>query len=691
MTSPKQVLAAILALLLVPVWSVHGANTYLEMSLEDLMDVTVTSMSKRAQALQETAAAVHIVTGEDIRRSGATCIPEALRMVPGLMVAQNNAGIWSVSSRGRGFNPIFENKLLVLIDGRSVYSPVYSGVFWETIDVVMEDIDRIEIIRGPGTSVWGTNAVNGIINIITKSAADTQGLMASVLYGTAEKGTGALRHGGKFGEDNSYRIFTKYRHLDETEDIDGNDIPGELESALWGFKTDIKPDQRSVLTLQGDITSGNIDGTLTYPDMSTNPATTVESINNSDLLLGNVMAHYSRELDKDSNISVQSYYSHDDRDGRAYSVAIDTMDLDFQHQFSPLENHAAQWGLGYRLTSVSANSDENAVVFGRNERSDDLFSAFLQDEISFLDGKWILTLGSKFEHNEQTGLEILPSARLLWHVTEQHALWGAISRSVRTPSIAEQDIIYHIDGRTVQSLAEVPPGSGNYVPVSIPVRTSLLGDADLDSEAILVYELGHRFTPSTKFLVDTSIYLAQGDNILSAARSATQPTQLEIMQQLAQNGFTQNDINTNNDEKANMYGLEVSATWTPLDRWKLQGWYAYYEDDYDYDGDGLDNFESMYGDISPRHQFFLRSSISMPHDTELDIMSRYVSELPGLDIPDYATIDARLGWHVSDKVEISLVGKNLFEPNHQESRTDIVYGSAATVERSCYLKLKMDF
>lgn len=179
MISSKQILAVILALLLVPAWPVQGANTYLDMSLEDLMDVTVTSMSKRAQTLQETAAAVHVVTSEDIRRSGATCIPEALRMVPGLMVAQNNAGIWAVSSRGRGFNPVFENKLLVLIDGRSVYSPVFSGTFWETIDVVMEDIDRIEIIRGPGASAWGSNAVNGIINVITKSAADTQGLMAS--------------------------------------------------------------------------------------------------------------------------------------------------------------------------------------------------------------------------------------------------------------------------------------------------------------------------------------------------------------------------------------------------------------------------------------------------------------------------------------------------------------------------------
>lgn len=555
----KQILALLLAFAFMPAKAAICANTYLDMSLEELMDLTVTSMSKRAQNLQETAAAVSVITNEDIRRSGATSIPEALRLVPGLMVGQNNAGIWSVSSRGRGFNPIFENKLLVLIDGHSVYSPVYSGVFWETIDVIMEDIDRIEVIRGPGTSAWGANAVNGIVNIITKSAAKTQGFMASALYGSRELGTAALRHGGAFGENNTYRIFGKYRHLDEVVNLDGEEIPGALESATTGFRADLVPDKDSTLTIQGDLTQGVNRGELSYPDL-TPPAEVVTKSNIRDILLATVLGRYERDLGGESSIGLQAYYTRDEHDSPHYEVGIDTLDLDFQHQFKPLKNHFTQWGIGYRSIAVNTSSDENAVYFATSDRSDNLFSAFVQDEISFADGRWILTLGSKFERNDQTGVEILPSARLLWHVTETHALWGAVSRSVRTPSVAEQDVTYHVDVRNI----EMPPNSGNI----LPLRSSVTGDGDLDAENIIVWELGHRFSPSSTLFFDTSVYCAKAENLMTTTYSPQ-----NIYPETTPTYHLQLDSRTENDESATMHGLELSATWVPLDWWKLRAWY----------------------------------------------------------------------------------------------------------------------
>ena len=670
MTFTKQILAALLALILVPAGPARCANTYLDMSLEDLMDLTVTSVSKRAQPVQEAAAAVHVLTGEDIRRSGATSIPEALRMVPGLMVGQNAASAWSISSRGRSFNPAFDNKLLVMIDGRSVYSPVFSGVFWDSLDLVMEDIDRIEIIRGPGSSAWGANAVNGIINIITRASSETQGLMASGILGAETPGTAAVRYGGKFGEGNSYRVYGKYRNLAELETFDGDELHDGVESGVAGFRTDLTPDPASTLTVQGDMYQGISLNTLAYPDLAT--VQMVEDDTSSDVHIASILTRYTRDVGNSHVVTLQSYYNHDDRGSDAWQVGVDTLDLDFQHQFSPWADHVAQWGLSYRLTSEWNEKRSPAVSFAEANRRDNLYSAFLQDEITL--GDWVLTLGSKFEHNDQTGLEILPSARLLWHATPKHAFWGAASRSVRTPSIAEQDATYN---------TSIVPNPNPFPPA---IQISMTGNSDMESETALVYELGYRFTPTPKFMVDAALFLTQADNLPSVTLDATQgyfsATPLP---------HWQIDSDTANNVSGTIHGAELAATWVPLNWWKIQGWYAHCEDSYEHNGDGENVFDAMYGRISPRHQFFARSSMDLPHDTELDIMGRYVSELPGLNIPDYGTVDIRLGWRPQRNVEIALVGKNLIESRHLEAASDIVYGSTGTVGRCAFLKLRVDF
>lgn len=672
---PKLLCRALFSGLLLLLPTVCGAeNAYLEMRLEDLMNISVTSVSKRTQSLRETAAAVYVLTQEDIRRSGATSIPEALRMVPGFMVGQNNSHVWSISSRGRGFNPTFENKLLVMIDGRSVYTPVFGGVFWESIDILMEDIDRIEVVRGPGSSAWGTNAVNGVVNVITKNASETQGLLLSALYGTAEHGTTALRYGDRFGQDQTYRLFAKYRHLDGFDDLDGEDIHDGLEGTTFGARTDLAPDAHSTLTLQGDVTQNTSRRSLVYPDLRR--AAMVNPDSDTDFLNANLLAGYRRELSETSSISLQSFFSHDTLDSPVYDVRMDTYDLDIQYQFAPLENHTAQLGLGFRTVHLTSDDSDEAVAFSRGERTDHLFSAFVEDEIAFDDGRWILTIGSKFEHNGQTGLEIMPNARLLRHATDKHAFWGAVSRSVRTPSVAEQDVAYNLG----LSFAAIGPDT------TLPVRFSAVGNENLNAESAIIWEIGHRFSPNQDFLLETTLFLTQADNLLSETYD---PSALSFASEPIPH--LQLDAKANNDVLGNTYGLEINTVWKPLDRLTLYAWYTYFEDSYSYRGRSSDLFADTYGRISPRHQFFFRSAVTLPHDLEFDISTRYVSELPGLHIPDYGTVDMRLGWRPTDHIELSLVGKNLLDSRHQEAAAGLVYGSSAAIERSVFLKLRMDF
>jgi len=647
--------------------AVFADNSYMDMSLEELMDVTLTSMSKRVQSLQNTAAAVTVLSCEDIRRSGATTIPDALRMVPGLMIAQGAAGEWAISSRGRSYNPTFDNKLLILIDGRSVYSPLYGGVFWESLDIVMEDIERIEVIRGPGSSIWGANAIQGVINIITKSSQDSQGLMVSALYGTKENGTGTVRYGGKLSDRNTYRVYGKYRNQEGFETLNGDELHDGVESGQAGFRMDLQPDTTSTLMVQGDIYSGLTSGNVLYPELAPLPSM-VQRHNDSEVMNADILGRYEHNLGDDSSYSFQTYYSHESRDADAWSVNFDTIDLDFQYQFSPLKNHIAQWGLGYRLVMGDFDTYDMGVSLSDNSYEDNLFSAFVQDEITL--GDWTLTLGSKFQHNDQTGFEYLPGGRLLWHAQPGHTLWAAVSRAVRTPSIIEQHGILH------NALASI---YGN------PAQISLYGSKDVEAETAMVYEMGYRYAPSKTFSLDTSVFLTKTDNMVAASLNRASTTPLLLGYIIPMEFVVDNEI------AGTIYGVEVDATWKPFRWWKLQGWYSYCEDKYDYNGNSEDYFASFYGHISPHHQFFIRSSFDMPYNTEFDVMGRYTSELPGLDVSDYVSMDARIAWRPQEHVELSLVGRNLLESRHQESSTSLVYGDSGALERSVFMKLQLDF
>ena len=409
----------------------------LDLSLEELISLDVpdvTSVSRKKQRLMDSAAAVYVITSEDLQRSGVTSIPEALRMVPGMQVARLNGNTWSISTRG--FNYIFANKLLVLMDGRTVYSPLFSGVNWDVQDTMLEDIDRIEVIRGPGAALWGANAVNGVINIITKHAADTQGGLLSTGFGSEEKAFSAYRYGGEISEDAYYRAYYKVFHRDGMKNIDGSDAADDWKIHRAGFRTDWRASNGADVTIQGDLYTGS-----TRPPMKVYAGLEKVMDTNPNLSRdqkgGNLIGNWKYKYDNTSDISIRTYYDrYENYDHRAVNKR-DMGDIEFQHHFKPWNQHDLIWGGGFRLTQYNL-SDMRDIQLSGSSRTDRLYSAFIQDDITFTP-EWSLTLSSRFEHNSFTGYEIQPNARVTWKAAEDRTFWGSISRAVKTPSISETD------------------------------------------------------------------------------------------------------------------------------------------------------------------------------------------------------------------------------------------------------------
>ncbi len=439
------------------------------------MDIPVTSVTREASTVGHSPAAIFVITQEMIRRSGATCIPEALRMAPGIEVARISSDKWAITCRG--FNDAFANKLLVLIDGRTVYTPVFSGVYWDTQDVLMEDIERIEVIRGPGGTLWGANAVNGVINVITKQAKDTQGSFVSVGGGTEELFNSAVRYGGKFGDDGYYRIYGKQFERGTFYDPDG-DPQDAWRQGRFGFRTDMKLDREksSSLTVQGDHYVGvsGFSDTLA----STLPPFAVPISGKEDVTGDNVLARLRHVYDEDSDWALQMYYDQYLRPGGVIDEAVRTFDVDFQYRFPLTERQKITCGAGFRGVHDSLPSNDDFTEhFVPVERTYNLTSQFIQDEISLVTDKLDLTLGVKMEQNAFTGLEVQPSARLLWSIDRRHSAWGAISRAIRTPSRAEENIV-------LTSYAGMPE-----------VFSRVYGNPDEQSEQLMAYELGYRRRP----------------------------------------------------------------------------------------------------------------------------------------------------------------------------------------------------
>ena len=594
----------------------------------------VSSVSRSEGTVGRSPAAVFVITNEMIRRSGVTTIMDALRMAPGLDVANINSNTWAISSRG--FNERYANKLLVMIDGRTVYSPVYSGVQWDVQDVLLEDVDRIEVIRGPGGTLWGANAVNGVISIITKKAKDTQGTYIAAGGGDHERLNDAARYGGQLGENGYYRVYGK-----SFERGPGAALPtyGPADDA-WrqgrvGFRADWDLDRCKTdsFTVQGDFYTG-VDGTRQNQTLLLPPF--VQSLTgHDDVTGGNLLARWKHTIDGDSDWTLQTYYDRFDRGSLLISQHASTFDVDFQHCFPLTDRQKITWGAGFRqVHDFLPSTDPFSSQFIPPERTYNTISQFAQDEIAIVEDLVTFTIGAKLEENDYTGFECQPSARLLWTPDKRQSVWGAVSRAVRTPSRLDSDFF-----------ATSPPVFGMF--------PRILGNPNFGSETLIAYELGYRAQPSERFSWDIATFYNTYDRLRTTAFGTPSmefvpPPPHMILPMPIVNG-----------PRADAYGIELASNWKLTERWRIYGQYTYFQlVMYTPTGFGEDS--------DPHNQIYCRSSWDLRCDLEYDLAVRYVDSLQELNVPAYITMDMRLAWRPRKRLELAVVGQNLLQAQHQE-------------------------
>lgn len=638
-----------------------------ELSMEELMDIEVTSVAKKSQNLSNSATAIHVITNEGIKRSGVTNIPDALRMVPGITVARIDANKWAVSARG--FAGRFANSLLVLIDGRSVYTPAFSGVYWEVNDVLLEDVDRIEVIRGPGATVWGANAVNGVINIITKHAGDTQGGYVALGSGNHENVISSVRYGDALGQDTFWRFYAKHQSRDEFTLETGSDADDAWTKTQAGFRLDSMLSSKDSLTLQGDIYEADIDQTLLLADLI--PPTYLTSTPvETDTKGWNLLSRWKRTISPDSDFTLQVYY-----DGKNQAEDInesdrDTFDIDATHRFGLGTWNDIVWGIRYRYTR-DRFVESDIISMDPTEEEDDLFSGFFQDEISLVDDAVKLTLGSKIEHNEYSNMEIQPSIRALWAVNNEHKIWGAVSQAVRTPSRFESDGELKNAAFNTYQLGLTPaPG--------LPLTVVTQGNDDYDSEEVTAYELGYRFIPVDSFSMDLAVFFNDYDDLRTG----------ELNQVFTGSGFTQY-VTLTNEGSAETYGVELSLKYRYSNF--FQGHLAYTL---------LENKVEVYDSFGfPHHQISLQGDFAVSKTMQLNLWFRFVDDMDALysfdtdktyEVDSYLTMDIRFAWQILPDLEFSVVGQNLLRGEHVEFVQES-FSAPVEVGPSAYCQLTYRF
>lgn len=630
------------------------------LSVEELLSLQVTSVSRTREQLSDAAAAVAVVTNEDIRRSGSTNVPEALRFVPGLHVAQRNASSWAVSARG--FSSMNSEKLLVLSDTRSIYTPLFSGVFWDVQDYLMEDIERIEVIRGPGATLWGSNAVNGVISITTRSARDTQGLYLEGAVGTENELNLGARIGTTLGEHGYLRVFGKYaEHDDSFHPQTTNTDDGRI--AHGGFRADWDLTDADSFTLQGDVYRGEI-GQLA-------PSITIIGRGGPtgplrvQLEGGNVLARWQRRID-DADLQLRAYYDLTRRNDPSYDDELETVDVDFQHRLPLGTRHELTWGLAYR-SSKNLNRGKGLFALSPAAATDAIASGFIQDQIQLSDALR-LTIGTKLEHNDFSGTEWQPGLRGAWTIAPGHNAWAAISRAVRVPTRIERDIA-------------VDAGD----PASDP-RIVLLGSDEFESEELVAYELGYRWQASAALALDLAAFYNDYDGLAS----------LEVGTPFIdpQDGRTIVPVFNQNLNTGRTRGIEALVSYTPVANWRLTANYAFI--DMELEAPGLDlNRGAWLDGATPQHIAGVRSFLDLPNGFQIDAQLRYVSEierlpdvLSGEGIDAYTELDLRIAWRGWHQLELSLVGQNLLHDHHLEFGTPATRGG---IERGVYGKIAWGF
>ena len=644
--------------------SLPDERELVQLSLEDLMTLEVTSATRKSQSLAETAAAVFVITSEDIRRSGVTNIPDVLRMVPGVTVARIDSSKWAITARG--FNGRFARKLLVLIDGRSAYSPLFSGVFWDAQDTLLEDIERIEVIRGPGATIWGANAVNGVINIITKKAADTTGGLVVAGAGNYEKGFGGLRYGTDLGTWGAVRAYGKYFNRNELKTEQGRPVDDGWDMGRGGFRMDGRSGL-DTFTLQGDYYGGTERDNIELVDFTKpfNPADLKNILTNrtanTTVNGGNLLSRWTRTLADDAELSLQFYYDKNKRDiPQVVKIIHDTLDVDLLHRFPWGGMHETVWGGGFRFVDEKM-TDSPTIRFNPRYRNERLYSAFLQDDITVVQDRLHMVIGSKFEHNVYTGFEVQPSGRLIWTPNDRLSLWGAVSRAVHTPSRGESD----------NSLQQPSPVQQGPLPIVMTVKSP----GNLLAEEMMAYESGLRIKATDSISIDLAGFYNNYKRLTGKDTAA-----IQFVPGLPPYLLSASIMN--NSDQAEAWGGELAADWQVLEPWRLTLAYAYLV------------VTEQGGFRPPAHQASLRSQFELTKNIELDLWGRYVGASQDYlknRLSEYLNLDVRLGWRPIRSVELSVVGRNLLHQCQQEFRPEYLQTVPSGTAREVYGKVSWSF
>jgi iron complex outermembrane receptor protein len=641
--------------------SLFAEADFFAMSLDELANYPLTTAAKKPVPLQQTPAAVFVITGDDLRRSGYTTLPDALRLVPGMQVRQIESSNFAVSSRG--FAHALANKMLVLIDGRSVYGPLYGGVFWDVQDVLLEDVERIEVIRGPGGSLWGANAVNGIVNIVTKPVAESERSLISMGGGNNERGFGHFRSSTELDENLRLRVFGKYF---DREDSHGNGSAGDSwDMARLGFRLDWDPTPRDSFTLQGSYYDGEVGMDTMF--IAENEIPIVTCLDGSSFVAradsqrkgGDVMLRWQRTLDATSDMSLQLYVDRSERDFLFAYDTQNTVDLEWQLRFLLGERHEMSVGTGYRYHDAQFES-RSSVEFRGNDDTLGLWHMFVQDKITLIPERLSLSLSMKVEHNEFTHSEYQPSVLVSWTPREHLLVWGAVTRAVRIPTRYERYMHLPIE--------QLAPGTFSV----------LEGSMDFDSEELIAYELGLRQHPHPDWTVDFTLFYNDYDELLAATPGPASLRSTPFP-------HVHVPITPTNNAEALAFGAESAVWWQVNPRWRLHASYSYMQLSIDVDSPALADF-SLINDTAPRHQAVLRSSCDLSRNIELDLILRHQSSIDILNLNSYTGLDMRLGWQASPAWEFSLAARDLLDAAHPESANH-----SLQVRRGVYLQVTRRF
>jgi iron complex outermembrane recepter protein len=615
------------------------------------LDLPVSTVSRQESTVGRSPAAVFVITNEMIRRSGAKEIPEVLRMAPGVEVARINSNSWAVSIRG--FNGKFANKLLVQIDGRILYNPIFNGTFWDVQDVLLEDVERIEVIRGPGTTLWGTNAVDGVINIITKNAKDTQGTYVESGFGTYERGFSSARYGGQVNEDLNYRVYGKWF------DRGPGYSPEDFNNDAWnqgrgGMRLDWKPSQDDAVSFQGTYYNGYSGETDLQAQFT--PPYYVYSRENVHVSGDNVLMNWKRTLDVDSDWTAKIYYDQTVRQWQTLGCADNIFDFDFQDRFPLGESNRVIWGFEYR-NCQSFVTPSPTLWMVPAEMSDNLYKGFVQDEIAISEDLLSLTVGTEIEQNSYTGFEFQPTARILYTPSKKCCLWSAVSRAVCVPMQGFKG------GRTIAppQWYDIPP-----MPQPLFLFPTVFGNENLLSEELMAYEAGIRVQPTEKFSWDLAVFFNNYNRLDSVVPGMPYP--LPTPQFLP--------LYLMNAYDGNTCGFELATTYQVNQRWKLQSAYTYLAMKV-WTANPYASTTGVPGN-NPCNQVYLQSSWDLGEDWSLDLIGRYCDSLPALNVPKYIVGDVRLARRIGKSFEFEVVGRNLLNGNFYQFGDDQYIGTRAT-------------